>query len=368
MKKYLWLLLLLINLCFAESVSTNANSSGWGARSNCSSWYTFSNAILNPNMSVSGSTYDSAYDSQWARIDVEYNDGTTANILQCNYQGGCSYCTKSCSASGKLSNNKPIKKFRVCAQWSTGWMASTSANASLTNYSIYYPSYTLTFDANGGSVETKNKTIQQGKTYGDLPTPTRTGYTFNGWYTAASGGSQVSSLTTMGNSNTTIYAHWTINSYYLDVNGLLDGTSSSNVSGYGTFSLKVDGVVKATNTTDFYQKINYLSEYEIYDIKANTGKTYNGVSSGKLTGTMTSGNSVVLSFGTNYIVHQIDALYNGSNLVQNTDVLSNGTNYTIKTIKYCVKQTDTNTYTIGIGKNYKYMGLQVGTDGCTIVK
>ena len=42
-------------------------------------------------------------------------------------------------------------------------------------------SYTLTLDPNGGSVSTTTKNVTYGSTYGDLPTPTRTGYTFNGW-------------------------------------------------------------------------------------------------------------------------------------------------------------------------------------------
>ena len=41
--------------------------------------------------------------------------------------------------------------------------------------------YTLTLDANGGSVSTTSKTVIYDSTYGELPTPTRTGYTFNGW-------------------------------------------------------------------------------------------------------------------------------------------------------------------------------------------
>ena len=42
-----------------------------------------------------------------------------------------------------------------------------------------------------------------------LPTPTRSGsYSFNGWYTAASGGTKVTASTVF-NANTTIYAQWT---------------------------------------------------------------------------------------------------------------------------------------------------------------
>lgn len=67
----------------------------------------------------------------------------------------------------------------------------------------------LAFDANGGSVIPTYKTVAVGSAYGTLPTPTRPGYTFAGWFTAASGGSAVSASTTMGTSATAvIHAHW----------------------------------------------------------------------------------------------------------------------------------------------------------------
>ena len=42
-----------------------------------------------------------------------------------------------------------------------------------------------------------------------LPTITRTGYRFDGWFTAQTGGSQVTSPFTPGNDVVTLYAHWT---------------------------------------------------------------------------------------------------------------------------------------------------------------
>lgn len=67
----------------------------------------------------------------------------------------------------------------------------------------------VSFDSNGGSSE-PGKTIVVGERYGSLPTPTRKGYTFDGWYTSSTGGSQVTSSTTVSNqSNHTLYAHWT---------------------------------------------------------------------------------------------------------------------------------------------------------------
>ncbi len=68
--------------------------------------------------------------------------------------------------------------------------------------------FTLTYNANGGSVSPTSKKVTAGSTYGTLPTPTKANYRFLGWFTAASGGTQVSSSTVMPASNVTIYAHW----------------------------------------------------------------------------------------------------------------------------------------------------------------
>ncbi len=64
-------------------------------------------------------------------------------------------------------------------------------------------------DANGGMVSKKSLSIKKGTKIGSLPTPTRSGYTFTGWYSKKSGGSVVNSSTKF-NKNTTIYAHWKI--------------------------------------------------------------------------------------------------------------------------------------------------------------
>lgn len=67
--------------------------------------------------------------------------------------------------------------------------------------------YTLTFDANGGTVSPTTKVLNKGDKYGNLPTPTRNNYKFKGWYTKASGGSKVSENSII-NANTKIYAQW----------------------------------------------------------------------------------------------------------------------------------------------------------------
>lgn len=69
--------------------------------------------------------------------------------------------------------------------------------------------YKVNFNANSGSVSTASKNVESGATYGELPTPTRTGWKFLGWYTATSGGTKISSDTTVTiNAEQTLYARW----------------------------------------------------------------------------------------------------------------------------------------------------------------
>ena len=71
---------------------------------------------------------------------------------------------------------------------------------------------TVTLNANGGQVQPLSKVVTCGQTYGTLPTPRRDYYTFAGWYTDRSGGSRVTSSTTVTvKQNQTLYAHWTQN-------------------------------------------------------------------------------------------------------------------------------------------------------------
>ena len=71
--------------------------------------------------------------------------------------------------------------------------------------------FTVTFDANGGSVSPETMETDENGKLSALPTPTRDGCTFDGWYDAKDGGSKVSA-DKIYTESTTIYAHWTKNS------------------------------------------------------------------------------------------------------------------------------------------------------------
>ncbi|MDR1184182.1 MAG: S8 family serine peptidase [Coriobacteriales bacterium] len=77
----------------------------------------------------------------------------------------------------------------------------------------------VTFDPNGsGASVTPTSVIKNhNESIGTLPTPARTGYTFAGWYTAATNGTKIAETTTI-TANVTFYAHWTPNPYTITLN------------------------------------------------------------------------------------------------------------------------------------------------------
>jgi uncharacterized repeat protein (TIGR02543 family) len=140
--------------------------------------------------------------------------------------------------------------------YTTSSFTMPASNVTMTaNASIN--SYTVTFNANGGSVTPSSATVTYGGTYTTLPTPSRpsssytgialgtslqTGasgtiyYTFLGWFTAASGGTQVTTSTKVTTAaNHTIYAHWAASS----PSGQAYYGTSSNVTAYNSATITV---------------------------------------------------------------------------------------------------------------------------------
>ena len=103
---------------------------------------------------------------------------------------------------------------------STGKASITGVEADGTvTFSVSQVQDTITFVANEGdatsapaTLSMETKTMEAGATtYGDLATASLDGYDFDGWFTAAEGGEQVTSATkyTTGTSPRILYAHWT---------------------------------------------------------------------------------------------------------------------------------------------------------------
>ena len=85
-----------------------------------------------------------------------------------------------------------------------------SVPADVTKLTVQWtaPTYAVTLHANGGSVLPDSMTTGADGKLASLPTPTRSSYSFNGWYTEKNGGTKVTTDTVFS-ANTTVYAHWT---------------------------------------------------------------------------------------------------------------------------------------------------------------
>lgn len=85
----------------------------------------------------------------------------------------------------------------------------------------------IVFDPNGGEINKNYKWMYIGNPIGTLPKPSRVNYTFDGWFTSVTEGSQINE-NTKPVEPTTYYAHWT----YVDPNTV------AYVEGVGSMSLK----------------------------------------------------------------------------------------------------------------------------------
>lgn len=83
--------------------------------------------------------------------------------------------------------------------------------------------YTVTFDPNGGQIDTPSKTVRNEGTYGTLPTPTKPGYIFKGWINP--NGEKITSTTTVNlTADEILTADWEANTYTITFDPGPDGT------------------------------------------------------------------------------------------------------------------------------------------------
>ena len=108
----------------------------------------------------------------------------------------------------------------------------------------------ITLDLQGGSDGSTSVTATVGSAMPSASMPTRTGYTFGGYFTAADGGGTqyynadgTSANNMIIDGPTTLYAKWTPNTYTitLDPNGGSDGTESVGIE-YGQTAPNSDGI------------------------------------------------------------------------------------------------------------------------------
>ena len=134
------------------------------------------------------------------------------------------------------------------------------------------PAVTITWNANGGTAVNATSG-KAGNAIGTLPTTTRTGYTFAGWFTAASGGTQITTTSTYPTSgNVTYYAHWNVNQYAVTCEDWFVDSSNNRKVKLGSASKNVN-YGTTVNGSEWGTDASMGKYYSSYVYKSSTSAT-----------------------------------------------------------------------------------------------
>jgi len=156
------------------------------------------------------------------------NISTAANVTLYAKWSACTACAPGTGATCSLSVSN--NKCTYATSCKTGY--NTIVNNGKYNPSCSANNYTVAYNANGGV----GKTASSSHAYNAAKALTangfsRTGYTFTGWATSATGNAvysdteNVTNLTTTNGGTFTLYAVWSVNSYSCSAGSYLDGVN-----------------------------------------------------------------------------------------------------------------------------------------------
>ena len=266
------------NLTANGFTKTGHSFNGWNTKSN-GSGTSYKNKQSVKNLTSANGATITLY-ARWTPIKytVKYdaNGGSGAPGNQ----------TKTYGVALTLSSTKPTRTGYTFSKWNTkadgtgtnyNSGAKYTGNANLTLYAVWTPiTYTVTYNANGGSGAPGNQT----KTYGVALTlsstkPTRIGYTFSKWNTKADGtGTNYNSgAKYTGNANLTLYAVWTPITYTVTYNA----NRGSGAPGNQTKNHGVDltlSSIRPTRTGHTFVKWNTKADGS--GANYNSGAKYTG--------------------------------------------------------------------------------------------
>ena len=186
----------------------------------------------------------------------------SANALTVTYepQGGSAVTADSTTTGSSI--NSPGTPTRMGYTF-TGWFIASSGGAQISfpflhgqtsSFTLFAQwsanSLTVTFDSQGGSPIADGSASTGSSISASPGTPTRTGYTFNGWFVASSGGASISFPYAHGQtSGFTLYTQWSANALTITYNTQSGSSIASGSTSTGGSIIASPGTPTRTGYT-----------------------------------------------------------------------------------------------------------------------
>ena len=206
--------------------------------------------------------------------------------------------------------------------------ATTIITADVEYFAQWKKAKVVTFSPNGGTVSEPKRSIISGNPIGTLPTPTRDGYAFIGWFTLSDGGDQIDA-TTIITADVEYFAHWRLlyfaqigNTRYNSLSAALNAVPTTNVQTTITLLQNSVGSFKVAKNKNVILDLNgyTLSVAENKTVIENSGTLL--ITNGTLSSTQATGainnleNAVLRITDGNYSATQRAVIYNTNGTVE----------------------------------------------------
>ena len=226
---------------FPTPSKTNHTFVGWStSETNCSTSY----ILKTSDMPTQSMTVYACWNKIQYTLTFYQRSGESVSPTSKTYEAGVAY--------GSFPT--PTKTNYTFVGWSTSSSYCTTSyllnttdipNQNRTVYACWQKSNaTITFNADGGTVSPTSISVKINQAIGTLPTPTKPGFLFGGWYSKKLGQGTGYTSTSTISSDITVYAFWYRDAAYLKNNmTTTSGVGLYNV-GSGVYRYKGGGCAK----------------------------------------------------------------------------------------------------------------------------
>ena len=173
-------------------------------------------------------TYVANYNKTKRKYDITWVDGNGATLKTDQVAYGS---TPSYSGATPTKNPTDANSFVFNNTWSPAIVAVVGEATYTAQFDATERKYRVTWDAatNGGTCATEYSDFSYNAAIGTLPEASKEGHTFNGWFTSATSGTQITTATKV-TTDVTYHAQFTINKYTFSIGVTPAGYGSVNVA------------------------------------------------------------------------------------------------------------------------------------------